>query len=70
MNCLRLSRDPEKGFFTYEVTFNPPVDNVSFRYKCVQQLEGILGKFRTFDGVQLSLPLKLQKRVSQSLLCH
>lgn len=68
MNCLRLSVDPGRGVYNYEVLFDPPLDSMNARYKCMQQLTEIIGKAKTFDGNRLRLPFKLASKVTNQLI--
>ncbi|KAG8212743.1 hypothetical protein J437_LFUL019691, partial [Ladona fulva] len=60
-NYIRLNVEPGKGVFTYEVKFDPGVDFISYRRQLLCQHENVLGKTKTFDGVTLYLPHKLER---------
>ncbi|KAJ9591964.1 hypothetical protein L9F63_001476, partial [Diploptera punctata] len=59
-NYIRLFLEPGKGVFEYEVRFQPEVDSQSIRFKMLGQHLDALGGTKTFDGVILYLPIKLQ----------
>ena len=43
----------------YEVRFSPPVDSVDERHKLMRQHREVLGPTKTFDGICLYLPEKM-----------
>jgi hypothetical protein len=64
-NCIMVKCDKNFGVFDYEVRFQPEVDNVRLRGKYLSQLKDVLGNVRTFDGVTLYLPIKLEDNVTE-----
>ncbi|XP_054725856.1 protein argonaute-3 [Anastrepha obliqua] len=63
-NYIRLSSDPEKGVFVYEVRFHPPVDSLSLRMKYLNEHRDKFGGTKTFDGVTLYLPILLKDKLT------
>lgn len=61
VNYIRLTAEPDKGVFEYEVRFNPPVVTMGLRYKLLNQMKDVIGPAKTFDGVTLYLPIKLEQ---------
>lgn len=59
-NYLRLDSRPDIGVYEYEVRFDPIIDMRNEKFKILQQLEPIIGKTKTFDGVKLYLPKQLE----------
>ncbi|XP_017481987.1 PREDICTED: protein argonaute-3 [Rhagoletis zephyria] len=66
-NYIRLSSDPEKGVFVYEVRFHPPVDSLSLRMKYLNEHRDKFGGTKTFDGVTLYLPILLKDKLTTFL---
>lgn len=66
-NFIRLDFiEPNKGFvFEYEVRFEPEVYSNGLRYALLRQQVPVIGQTRTFDGVDLCLPIQLPDRVIQ-----
>lgn len=64
VNYIRLTTDPDKGVFEYEVRIKPTVASKNIRYKLLNQHRNVIGEARTFDGVTLYLPIKLRDRVT------
>lgn len=59
-NYIKLSINPQKGVFEYDVIFTPDVDNKSFRIKLLNSQLDKLGGIKSFDGGRcLYLPIKL-----------
>lgn len=66
-NAIELRCDREAGVFEYEVRFAPAVDNLSYRYKYLNQHKEVIGA-KTFDGVILYLPRRLNDATTR-LVC-
>ena len=64
-NYLQLELRQGGGVFEYEVKFNPHVDGIVERRRCVLQHEQIIGKAFNFNGTVLYLPIKLAENVSR-----
>ena len=64
-NAIELHCDPEAGVFEYEVRFAPVVDNMSYRFKYLNQHKEVIGEAKTFDGVILFLPRKLNGTITK-----
>lgn len=60
---MRLKAD-KSGVHEYEVRFDPIVDSRKERFRCLRSNEAVLGSTRTFDGVKLFLPHRLDEDVS------
>lgn len=58
-NYIRLSTDPNKGVFEYEVRFSPEIHSMQLRYKLLNQHRETIGMTKTFDGSVLYLPFQL-----------
>ncbi|XP_055386701.1 protein argonaute-3 [Condylostylus longicornis] len=58
-NYIRLTSDPNKGVFEYEVKFVPNVDSRNLRIKYLNDHRSKFGGTKTFDGVTLYLPIML-----------
>ena len=69
-NSIQLHSDPNSGVFEYEVRFTPQVDSLSFRSKYLMQHRDVLGNARTFDGVTLYLPNKLELDTTNLISKH
>lgn len=63
-NCIPLICNKDFGIFEYEVRFETEIDNLRLRGKYLAQLQDVLGKFRTFDGVTLYLPKALPDQIT------
>nr|CAD7392146.1 unnamed protein product [Timema cristinae] len=59
-NYISLILEPGKGVYEYEVKFAPVVDAMNIRFQLISSL---FGKKRTFDGVVLYLPQKLDEEI-------
>lgn len=64
-NYIRLTTDPTKGVFQYDVLFNPNVDSRDFRFKYLNQHRDTLGNTKLFDGQELCLPFQLPNLITQ-----
>ena len=63
-NYVRMRLKPDRsGVHEYEVRFDPIVDSRKERFRCLRLNEDTLGSTRTFDGVKLFLPHKLDNDV-------
>ena len=63
-NYVRMRLKPGKsGVHEYEVRFDPILDSRKERFRCLRLNEDTLGSTRTFDGVKLFLPHKLDNDV-------
>ena len=60
-NYIRLELAHERGMWEYEVRFSPPIDSKDERHKLLQQHREMFGATKTFDGICLFLPEKLQQ---------
>jgi aubergine-like protein len=65
-NYIRLNLEPGKGVYEYEVHFEPEVESRQMRNKLLSKHVKELGEAKTFDGVTLYLPVKLQEEVRGS----
>lgn len=61
---IRLSVNPEKAVFEYEVKFEPQVDARNLRFHLLGTQREKLGSVKSFDGVMLWLPAHLPSEVS------
>lgn len=61
-NYIRLDVNPGMGVFEYEVRFEPRVDYLKYRRQILYQQEDKIGRAKTFDGVTLYLPHKLNDK--------
>lgn len=64
-NYIRLTTDPDKGVFEYEVRYNPNIHSSSLRHQLINQHKDIIGNTKTFDGTVLYLPIALKDRVTE-----
>jgi len=62
-NYLRLFSEPEAGVFEYEIKYQPAVDMRTERFRLIRQCESVIGTVKTFDGVKLFLPKRLDSQV-------
>ncbi|KAG5670554.1 hypothetical protein PVAND_000808 [Polypedilum vanderplanki] len=60
-NCITIKCNKDSGVFEYEVRFQPEIDNMRLRGKYLAQLKDVIGSIKTFDGVTLYLPKKLEE---------
>ncbi|XP_066994690.2 piwi-like protein Ago3 isoform X2 [Anabrus simplex] len=63
-NYIPLIVEPGKGVFEYEVRFNPDLDAKKLRFQLLNRHMDDLGGCKTFDGVTLYLPIKLQQQTT------
>ncbi|CAL4094922.1 unnamed protein product, partial [Meganyctiphanes norvegica] len=63
-NWIRLSLEPNKAVFEYEVKFDPQVDALNLRFKLLNSQMDKLGNTKSFDGAKLWLPIHLPKEVT------
>lgn len=63
-NYVRLSCEPGKGYFEYEVKFSPDVDSKQMRFKLLNACHEKYGRVKNFDGVILYLPIKLSDSIT------
>lgn len=63
-NYIKLTSDPNKGVFVYEVRFTPNVDSTSLRMKYLNEHRDKFGGTKTFDGVTLYLPILLKDKLT------
>ena len=54
-----------RGMWEHEVRFEPKVDSVDERHRLVRQHREVLGPTRTFDGICLYLPERLEQAVTR-----
>lgn len=64
-NYIRLQSDPNKGVFEYEVRFSPNIDSRNIRMRLLNEHRDKFGGVKTFDGVQLYLPIALPSKVTK-----
>lgn len=64
-NYIRLTTDPNKGVFEYEVRFEPSIHASSLRHHLLNQHKDIIGNTKTFDGTILYLPIRLPDVVTE-----
>lgn len=64
-NYIRLTTDPDKGVFEYEVRFNPSVHATTLRHHLINQHKEAIGNTKTFDGTILYLPIRLPDVVTE-----
>lgn len=64
VNYIKMSTDPDKGVFEYLVDFSPQIAAKNIRVKLLGKMRDVIGETRTFDGVTLYLPIKLEERVT------
>lgn len=69
-NYIKLELLPGKGVFEYDVQFEPEVDSKDFRFKLMGEMRDTIGPNKTFDGVTLYLPFKLEKEVRISFYLY
>ena len=62
-NYVKVTIDPGKGIFEYEVHFHPSQDNRGVRFKLLNQHRETWGPAKTFDGVNLYLPYQMPDQV-------
>jgi aubergine-like protein len=65
-NYVRLTVEPGKGVYEYEVRFEPELDSRGMQNKLLNQHSKELGETKTFDGTTLYLPVQLQQEVRVS----
>jgi aubergine-like protein len=65
---VRLTVEPGKAVYEYEVRFEPELDSRGLRNKLLNEHRKELGEAKTFDGVTLYLPIQLPQEVRGSLL--
>ncbi|XP_069699949.1 piwi-like protein Ago3 isoform X2 [Periplaneta americana] len=63
-NYIRLNLEPGKGVYEYEVRFEPQLDSRGMRFKLLNEHAKEFGGTKTFDGVTLYLPIKLQQEAT------
>ncbi|ALC39198.1 AGO3 [Drosophila busckii] len=63
-NYINLQSDPNKGVYLYEVRFNPAVDSKQLRNHYLNEHKDKFGGTKTFDGVNLYLPIMLDKELT------
>ncbi|XP_029162775.1 piwi-like protein Ago3 [Nylanderia fulva] len=63
-NYIDLKIESGKGLFTYDVKYNPEIDSIGLRRKLLAQHTTVIGRTRTFNGMTLSLPIKLPQNVT------
>ncbi|XP_063613916.1 piwi-like protein Ago3 [Penaeus indicus] len=61
---IRLSVNPEKAVFEYEVKFEPQVDARNLRFHLLNTQREKLGSVKSFDGVMLWLPAHLPSEIT------
>ena len=64
-NYIRLELAQERGMWEHEVRFEPQVDSVDERHRLMRQHREVLGPTRTFDGICLYLPERLEQEVTR-----
>lgn len=64
-NYIRLTTEPEKGVFEYEVRYRPDVHASSLRHRLLNQHKDRIGNTKTFDGTVLYLPIKLPDPITE-----
>ncbi|TRY80402.1 hypothetical protein TCAL_07749 [Tigriopus californicus] len=65
VNYLNLKVVDGKGFFEYEVQFDPEVDSRQHRFALLRQLTDHIGRAKNFDGgFYLCLPKRLEHKIS------
>ena len=63
-NYVKLNVRRDGGFFEYEVRFNPQLDARNARFSCLNKIKEKIGiGAKTFDGVTLCLPDRLEREV-------
>jgi aubergine-like protein len=65
-NYLQLEVRTGGGVFEYEVKFQPQVDSINEKRRCLDQHKEMLGNARNFDGTKLHLPRRLSEEVGLS----
>ncbi|XP_034240768.1 piwi-like protein Ago3 isoform X2 [Thrips palmi] len=63
-NFVRLGCEPGKGFFEYEVRFNPECDSKQICFRILNSVSDAFGRVKNFDGVVLYLPIKLPEQTT------
>jgi aubergine-like protein len=66
-NYVRLNLEAGKGVYEYEVRFEPQLDSRKMQNQLLTEHVKDLGQAKTFDGVTLYLPIKLQQEVRCNL---
>ena len=62
-NHFDLQTSSNFHLYQYHVTFSPEVPNRGMRNRLVREHSNLFGPVKTFDGMQLFLPKKLQQDV-------
>uniref|UniRef100_A0A1A9ZRF5 Piwi domain-containing protein n=1 Tax=Glossina pallidipes TaxID=7398 RepID=A0A1A9ZRF5_GLOPL len=63
-NYIRISSDPNKGIYVYEVRFIPNIDSKRLRRQYLNEHSVKFGGTKTFDGVILYLPILLNDKLT------
>lgn len=70
-NYLRLTVEPLKGVFEYDLFFQPEIDNKNIRIKILNSQLSKLGGVKAYDGGRcLYLPIRLPDPVTQLETTH
>lgn len=64
-NYIRLKTDRNKGVFQYDVKFDTPIHDERMRSRLLNQHRDKLGNTKSFDGMQLYLPHRLEQDVTK-----
>lgn len=62
-NFVRLGCEVGKGFYEYEVKFQPECDSKNMCFRLLNSCWDSYGQVKTFDGTVLYLPIKLPDKV-------
>ncbi|XP_076054688.1 argonaute 3 [Oratosquilla oratoria] len=63
-NWIQLSRVSNKAMYEYEVKFDPQIDAKNVRFRLLNSQAEALGSVKSFDGVKLWLPIRLQREIT------
>ncbi|XP_071550552.1 piwi-like protein Ago3 [Panulirus ornatus] len=63
LNWIRLSLEPDKAVFEYEVKFDPQIEALNLRFQLLNSVRDNIGSVKSFDGVSLWLPIKLHREI-------
>lgn len=69
-NFIRLSCEPDKGYFEYEVKFKPECDSRSMCFRLLNSCRDSYGGIKNFDGHVLYLPIRLPDPVTELNAVH
>lgn len=69
-NYIKLTIEPDRGIFEYEVRYEPNIHCQNLRTKLLNAQSASLGETRTFDGTLLCLPHKLNERITKVTSQH